>query len=197
MDITNCNFQEKTFFELEELEWLLKNNFAKSQNAKYILSNLYEYLDTFAENIKKALANTNTKTGYIPYRGYITIDNLGELFKIMPDLYDYLKIQYSYFESEGDVVINNILDEFKNVELNEKSIKQNYIGYKKYFNYIEKDYYYNYLPGYLPVPFSIDNLEICCTNSKCGCECNCLLNDEHVSFPRVLYWWKTYKFAYM
>lgn len=59
MDITNCDFQEKTFSELEELELLLKSNFTKSSNTNNILSNLYEYLDTFAENVKKALVKTN------------------------------------------------------------------------------------------------------------------------------------------
>jgi hypothetical protein len=194
MDITNCNFQEKTFFELEELELLLKNNFTKSSNTNNILSNLYEYLDTFAENVKQTLVKTNTKTGDIPYRGEITIHNLGELFKIMPDLYDYLKIQYSYVESGGDVVVNDILDGAKNRTLNEKSIEQNYIEYEKYFDYIEQDYYYDYLPGYLPVPFSIDKVAPYCTISECGC--NCLLTDEKLSFPRDWYWWKTYKFAY-
>lgn len=103
----------------------------------------------------------------------------------MPDLYDYLKIQYSYVESGGDVVVNDILDGAKNGTLNEKSIEQNYIEYEKYFDYIEQDYYYDYLPGYLPVPFSIDKVAPYCTISECVC--NCLLTDEKLSFPRVLW----------
>ena len=55
MDITNCNFEEKTFSELEELEVLLTSKFTKSPNTKHILSNLYEYLDTFDKNVKKKL----------------------------------------------------------------------------------------------------------------------------------------------
>jgi len=191
MDITNCNFQEKTFSESEELEFLLISKFTKSLNTKHILSNLYEYLDTFADKVKKALAKTNTKTGDIPYRGKITLDNISELFKIMPDLYDYLKKQFACVESGGDLMINEILDEAKNETLNEKK----YIEYERYFDYIEEDYYFDYLPGYLPVPFSIDNYKPYCTSNACGC--NSLLSEETVSFPRDLYWWKQYEFSYL
>ena len=202
MDITNCNFEspvgfwykgiysfeEKTFSELEELEVLLTSKFTKLSNTKHILSNLYEYLDTFDKNVKKALQKTNTKTGDIPYRGKITIRNLGELFKIMPDLYDYLKIQFSAVESGGDVIINDILDESKDGTFNEKK----YVKYENYFDYIEDDYYNDYLPGYLPVLFSVNNYAPYCTSKECGF--NSLLDKETVSFPRDSYWWKTYSF---
>jgi len=191
MDITNCNFEEKTFNELEELEFLLMSSFTKSPNTKHILSNLYEYLDTFSENVKNSLGKTNTKTGDIPYRGEITIRNLGELFKIMPDLYDYLKIQYSAVESGGDVTINDILDGAKDGTLTE----QNYTDYEPYFNYIEDDYYNDYLPGYLPVLFSVNNYAPYCTSTECGC--NSFLSEETDNFPRDLYWWKKYEFSYL
>ena len=177
MDIT-FNFEEKTFMELEELENQLKNELYTSPNAKPLLDALQTYIATFHYKVIDALYEFKCPSGALPYRGEITIDNLSELFVIMPDLYDYLKIQYSAIESGGDVIINDILDATKNG----KTI-DNYSKYETYFTkYIADNYYFDYLRGTLPVPFSVSNLA---PNI-----------DVEYGFPRELYWWKQYDYEY-
>lgn len=178
MDITNMNFEEKTFLELDELEILLKSNIIPKSHSKKKLKELYNYQKTFCCEVYDSLWNSNCVSGKIPYRGRITIENLNELFTIMPDLYDYLKISYSAIESIGDNVINEILDECKNGDAKEieKIINNEYAC--RLFEYIEDTYYYGYLPGCCPTPFSIFE------TSNCNCR---------KTLPRDLFWWKTTK----
>jgi hypothetical protein len=87
----------------------------------------------------------------------MTLHNLPELFALMPDLYDYLGASYGAIESSGDVIINAILDSANNADDN---------AIKKYGeerctdfldNYFACSYYKNYLPGYMPIAFIIDD----------------------------------------
>ena len=93
----------------------------------------------------------------------------------MHDLYDYLKIKFSAIESCGDEIINDILDNAKNGEPIPST-------YEKYFHYIAEDYYFDYLQGTLPAPFSVSNY-VPSIDVECG-------------FPRELYWWEQYEYGY-
>ena len=155
----------KTFKELEEEA---PNN-----------TEVQDYLETFHESVRNALSKTATPTGAIPFRGAMTLENLAELFNLMPDLYDYLKICYSAIESSGDVTINNILDAANNCDYNEiinvgETICNGYLN-----NYIASSYYNEYLPGYYPIAFSIDDWY---PKQK-----------DFVPMPRKPYWWHDMK----
>lgn len=95
----------------------------------------------------------------------------------MPDLYDYLKICYGAIESCGDVEINYILDSAAN-NCNNSAIIQ--IGETKCNNYIKNyiadSYYYDYLPGYMPVAYCISD-----RNPP---------QKEFIIMPRIAYWWR-------
>ena len=155
---------DKTFKELEAEAPTIMN------------AEVQEYLATFHESVRNTLRETNTPTGAIPFRGAITLNNLTELFNIMPDLYDYLKKCYSAFESSGDAIINEILDAADACDYN----IINKIGEDRCSifvdNYIAYSYYNDYLPGYIPIAFSIDD--------------RYPPQQEFVPMPRKLYWWQ-------
>jgi hypothetical protein len=138
-----------------------------------------EYLATFHESVRNILLETTTPTGAIPFRGAMILDNLPELFKLMPDLYDYLKKCYGAIESSGDVIINKILDaaydgDYTVITNIGEDRCRNFLE-----NYIAYSYYNNYLPGYMPIEFSIDDWYSPQT--------------EFVPMPRNPYWWKEMK----
>lgn len=138
-----------------------------------------EYLATFHESVRNALRETDTPTGAIAFRGSITLENLPELFILMPDLYDYLKKCYDAIESDGDVIINEILDAAYDGDYN---VITN-IGEDRCSefldNYIAYSYYDDYLPGYMPIAFSIDDWYP--------------PQKEFVLMPRKTYWWREMK----
>ena len=138
-----------------------------------------EYLATFHESVQNTLRETDTPTGAIPFRGAITLKNLPELLAVMPDLYDYLKYCYSAIESSGDNIINNILDAAFDGDYKVITNIGEYRCSKFLDNYIAYSYYNNYLPGYMPVEFSIDDWYP--------------PQQEFVHMPRKPYWWKEMK----
>lgn len=131
---------------------------------------LNAYLDKFCDELKIALQDNDTKTGDIPYRGQITLDNLYNLFNLMPDLYEYLRYTYSAGEAGGDYDIKDILNN------NEENKPFSQILFN---NYIAKTYYNDYLNGIPPNLFSIDDWS-----------CDYIDYNTYTCFPRKLFWWK-------
>jgi hypothetical protein len=131
-----------------------------------------DYLASFHTLVIEALKETSTSANAIPYRGEMTFANLGVLFKLMPDLYKYLKESYSLIESGGDAIINNILDETKE----EKPYSNTRKEINHYFEYIRDTYYNEYLLGNYPTPYSIDDWHYSERPSH--------------TFPRADFWWK-------
>jgi len=137
---------------------------------------IQEYLATFHKSVRNALHETNTPAGAIPFRGAMTIENLSKLFTMMPDLYDYLKDCYGAIESSGDVIINKILDAAYDGDYNViKNIGEDRCS-EFLDNYIAFSYYNDYLPGYMPIAFSIDDWYP--------------PQKEFVLMPRKPYWWR-------
>lgn len=137
---------------------------------------IQEYLATFHISVKNALRETDTPTGAIPFRGAMTIENLSELFTMMPDLYDYLKDCNGAIESSGDVIINKILDAANECDYNViTNIGEDRCS-KFLDNYIAFSYYNDYLMGYMPIAFSIDDWYP--------------PQKEFVLMPRKTYWWQ-------
>lgn len=138
---------------------------------------IQSYLATFDKKVRAALRNTTTPSGALPFRGALTFHNLAPAFIAMPDLYDYLKECYGAIESEGDRIINNILDAANDAN---KCNKKKQIGVNDcrewVDNHIAESYYDDYLPGYKPVAFSIDDWYP--------------PQPEYVPMPRKLYWWR-------
>lgn len=100
----------------------------------------------------------------------LTPYNMRELFSKLPDLYKYLKISFSFIESSGDVIINDILDG----EIIVDSTSSEY--YDPYFIYIQRTYELDYIPGGHPTPFSILGIEP--------------YNNILTPFPRLWFWWE-------
>jgi hypothetical protein len=159
--------------DVMELKYLETKTFSELMFIKHI-PEVITYLKTFSEKIIDALLYNDCITGSIPYRGELTIQNLGELFIIMPDLYEYMKFSFSAIESGGDVEINFILDGCRNNTMSDIDIN----NADKYFKYIERTYYNEYLRGKCLVPFSIDDIE--------------RESYEITPFPREWFWWKKY-----
>jgi hypothetical protein len=138
-----------------------------------------EYLATFHKYVRNALRETDTPTGAIPFRGAMTLSNISYLFELMPDLYDYLGLCYGSIETSGDAIINEILDAANDYDYS--IIKK--IGEDKcdslINNYIALCYYSDYLPGYKPIAFSVDDWYP--------------PQQEFVIMPRTLYWWQEMK----
>jgi len=134
-----------------------------------------ECLATFHKYVRNALRETDTPTGAIPFRDAMTLSNISYLFELMPDLYDYLKLCYGSIESDGDAIINDILDAANDYDYS--IIKE--IGENKCSsfinNYIAPSYYNDYLPGYKPIAFSSNDWYP--------------PQQEFVIMPRALYWW--------
>lgn len=161
---------------------LLAKTFKELEEEAPTNPEVQEYLATFNESVRNALRETDTPTGEIPFRGAITLKNLPELFFLMPDLYDYLRICYSALESNGDVIINQILDAAYDGDYNViKNIGEDRCC-KFVENYIAFSYYNDYLPGYMPIAFSIDDWYP--------------PQQEFIPMPRKLYWWQEMKTLY-
>jgi len=138
-----------------------------------------EYLATFHKYVRNALRETDTPTGAIPFRGAMTLSNISYLFELMPDLYDYLGLCYGSIETSGDAIINEILDAANDCDYNiiteiGEDTCDNFIN-----NYIAFSYYSDYLPGYKPIAFSVDDWYP--------------PQQEFVIMPRTLYWWQEMK----
>lgn len=164
-----CNTAEQV------LTGMLAKTFKELEDEAPFNPEIREYLATFHESVRNALLETDTPTGAIPFRSSMTLQNIGDLLNLMPDLYDYLKVCYSAIESSGDIVINNILDAAHKYDY---TIIKN-IGEEKCScfidNYIAFSYYNSYLPGYKPIAFSIDDWYP--------------PQKEFVIMPRKNYWW--------
>jgi len=175
----NNSHKEQISFNKPIESILLAKTFKELEAEALTNPKVQEYLATFHESVRNALRETDTPTGAIPFRGAITLKNLPELFSLMPDLYDYLKYCYSAIESSGDVIINKILDaafdgDYKVITNIGDDRCREFLD-----NYIAYSYYNNYLQGYMPVEFSIDEWYP--------------PQQEFVPMPRKPYWWKDMK----
>lgn len=174
----NTTLEECKTFE-PSLTGMLAKTFKELEEDAPANPEVQEYLATFHESVRNVLRETNTPTGAIPFRGAMTLKNLPKLFALMPDLYDYLGACYGAIESSGDVIINDILDAANNCDYNVitnigKDTCTSFVE-----NYIAFSYYNKYLPGYLPIAFSIDDWYP--------------PQQEFVLMPRRPYWWREMK----
>ena len=97
----------------------------------------------------------------------------------MPDLYDYLKESFAAIESCGDVDINAILDaaddaDYSKIEAMGIERCRSFVN-----DYIADTYYNQYLPGYTPIAFSIDDWYP--------------PQEDFIILPRKNWWWHDMK----